>query len=269
MATIDSISIAGIQSLPLPETRPLVHIDVSYNGKVYNWLVYLPPDNDLNTFLGLDSTKVLIQADIDAKELEWTNLNPKTRTVINPEDGTTTEVPILYSEIVTPDLLDYVALRRNSYPSLADQLGAIWKGSNDPEYARIASDIQAVKLTYEPILRPPVTGLDIDKERDRRRFSPMSVTLPKAGTFSVNMDVTSQANIQALTTIGMYLAQNAPSQITTFRDYKNIEHSLEPLELISMGLQVAGFIQTLYKKSWALKAMAALPIDYFADSYWT
>ena len=108
----------------------------------------------------------------------------------------------------------------------------------------------------------------IDAERARRRLLPLSVTVP-SGTFSVNMDDTAQANIQGLSTVGLYLKQVAPTQTTVFRDFANVSHDLTPDDLIALGMSVAAHVQALYVASWALKAMSPIPDDFAADSHWS
>jgi hypothetical protein len=262
MTTIDKIDLTGLATPPLPETRALAHLDVHYNNNVYKWLLYIPLGNDWQTYI--DNSFSVIQAQIDAKELAWTNLSPKTRTT---EDGIVVDID--KSEIVFPDQLDYVALRRASYPAIGDQLDAILKGTNDPNYQILMDKISSIKTTYQPVIPNPVSGDDVDNERDRRRYLQYTVTLQNAGKITVNMDAISQSNIQALTTIGLYLASAAPTKTTVFRDYSNNTFNLTPSELISMGLQVAGYIQAMYVKSWALKAMSTIPTNYTQDSYWT
>lgn len=124
-------------------------------------------------------------------------------------------------------------------------------------------------FTVAPYAPPAPTSADVDAERDRRRYLQISVTTSPTGTFPIDMDATSQLNIQGLVTAGLYLANAAPSQVTVFRDANNTNHNLLPSELIAMGLGVQAYIGNLYAKSWALKAMSPIPADFAADSYWT
>ena len=143
MASI--ISLDGLSS-PDGESRALAHLTVEYNGNTYQWKYFIPPDSgDLGVFL--ENSKPTIEAQIDAKELAWTNLDPKTRT-ISVLPGEEIVVDIQKEEIVQPDIPDYYALRRSAYPSLSDQIDAFWKGPEDPDYIAMQAKVAAVKLQY-------------------------------------------------------------------------------------------------------------------------
>jgi alkanesulfonate monooxygenase SsuD/methylene tetrahydromethanopterin reductase-like flavin-dependent oxidoreductase (luciferase family) len=114
---------------------------------------------------------------------------------------------------------------------------------------------------------PAPTGADVDAERERRIGLPLTVTL-SVGSIPINMDDKAQRNLQGLATVGQYLTATGSSQTTTFRDYDNTDHDLTPADLVSMGLQVAAHVQSIYAKSWALKAMNPIPADYADDKYW-
>jgi hypothetical protein len=140
-----TISLDGISS-PDGETRALAHLTVEYNGNTYQWKYFIPPDSgDLGVFL--ENSKPIIEAQIDAKELAWTNLDPKTRT-ISVLSGEEIVVDIQKEEIVQPDIPDYYALRRSAYPSLSDQIDAFWKGPEHPDYIAMQAKVAAVKAQY-------------------------------------------------------------------------------------------------------------------------
>lgn len=145
-----SISLEGIQSfngytVP-PEERALAHIKVTVDGQTYDWQIFIPKDTT-NVDAFLQSQFASVQADIRAKELAWTNLNPKTRTIEGPKNETI-EVPIEKSEIVRPDIPDYSAKRRMEYPSIYDQLDALWKGPGSQDYQNVKSAIDSIKAKY-------------------------------------------------------------------------------------------------------------------------
>jgi len=140
-----TISLDGLSS-PDGETRALAHLTVEYNGNTYQWKFFIPPDSgDLGTFI--ENSKSTIESQIDAKESAWENLNPKTRTISDPL-GEDVVVDIQKEEIVRPDIPDYYALRRNAYPPLAEQIGAFWKGPQDPDYIAMQAKVLAVKSQY-------------------------------------------------------------------------------------------------------------------------
>jgi hypothetical protein len=144
-----SISLEGIASNIEGEERGLAYLNVEHNGQTYAWQIFVPPNSDLADYLA--SKEASIYADIDAKEAAWAALTPKTRVIANPmyDDSVTIDpitVDIDKSEIVRPDIPDYYAKRRAEYPSLAEQLGAMWKGGD--AVAEMAAKIEAVKAKY-------------------------------------------------------------------------------------------------------------------------
>jgi hypothetical protein len=139
-----SISLEGLMSPGGDETRALALLKVDHNGLTYDWQAFVPPNTDLTTFITQSETA--IKAQIDAKEAAWAALTPKTREVTDPITGETTTVPIEKSEIVRPDIPDYYAKRRAEYPSLGDQLDALWKGGD--AQTNMQAQIAAVKAKY-------------------------------------------------------------------------------------------------------------------------
>ena len=89
-----------------------------------------------------------------------------------------------------------------------------------------------------------------------------------AKVFRINMDEKSQRNIQGLATVGINMALGGITTTVAFRDYDNVMQDLTAEDLRNMGLQAAARIQTVYAKSWALKAMTPIPGDYTDDVYW-
>lgn len=145
------ISLEGLQSfnanITPPEERALAHIKVEVDGQSYDWQIFVPKDiTNLDVFL--QSQFAGIQQDIRAKETQWTNLDPKTRTVPDPMTGQDITVDIQKSEIVRPDIPDYSALRRSEYPSIYDQLDALWKGTTSPDYIAMKNTINNIKNKY-------------------------------------------------------------------------------------------------------------------------
>lgn len=143
------ITLEGLRSVGGNEDRALADIKVEYNSLVYNWQIYIPRNTgNLATFL--ESSKPNIELDIDNKEAIWAALDPKTREIPDPFGTGTITVDILKEEIVKADVPDYVAIRRNNYPPIGEQLDAIWKGPLSSDYNDIEDEILTVKDTYEP-----------------------------------------------------------------------------------------------------------------------
>lgn len=144
---IQKIEMKGIYNPPAPETRVLLLLDVYYNKQVYDWQIFAPLETtDWATFL--NENKLKIQTQIDNKELEWQNLDPKTRIIEDASSGEQTSIPIDKSEIVRADIPDYYAKRRSEYPAIGDQLDALWKGVDSPEFVAVMDKIQQVKQKY-------------------------------------------------------------------------------------------------------------------------
>ena len=142
-----TISLVGLASNLPDENRALAYIEVIHNDVKYDWQIFIPPNtDDINEFLQISQESIL--SDIYSKELIWAALNPKTKTIDDPMTGDPIEVPISKEEIVKPYIPDYYALRRNEYPSLGDQLDAVWKGSDSQAFADMQAKIAAVKAKY-------------------------------------------------------------------------------------------------------------------------
>lgn len=139
-----SISLEGLMSPGGEETRNLAMVKVEHNGQTYDWQIFIPADANLSEYVA--NAEATVKAQIDAKEAEWTALDPKTRDIEDPLTGQTTTVDIEKSEIVRPDIPDYYAKRRAEYPSIGDQLDAFWKGGDDA--TAMLAKIQAVKDKY-------------------------------------------------------------------------------------------------------------------------
>lgn len=139
-----TVALTGLATVGGEETRALAMVDVNYNNKVYNWQIFVPAGVDLSSFI--TGSEARLKAEIDAKEAQWTALDPKTRQVTDPITGETKIEPIPKEEIVRPDIPDYYAKRRAEYPAVGDQLGAQWKGGQ--EAADMQAKIQAVKNKY-------------------------------------------------------------------------------------------------------------------------
>lgn len=140
------IVLLGVESLGEPETRALLHLEVTVDDRVYSWQVFYPLSaTTYDEYLASISSQ--IYADIANKEAAWEALTPKTRLVEEFGEGMR-EIPITKDEIVRPDIPDYYAKRRAAYPSIGDQLDAFWKGPDSPAYTEMLARIQAVKLQY-------------------------------------------------------------------------------------------------------------------------
>jgi hypothetical protein len=139
-----SMSLEGLTTVGGDETRALTMLKVIHNGQTYDWQRFIPPEMELQAFLETQVSSV--KAEIDAKEAEWAALTPKTREVEDPITGETITVPIEKSEIVRPEIPDYYAKRRAAYPTLGEQMDALWKGGEAAEV--LHQKVLAVKSQY-------------------------------------------------------------------------------------------------------------------------
>jgi hypothetical protein len=138
-----TVSLEGLASNIEGEERALAYIKVEHNGQTYDWQMFVPANTALDAYMAASSAR--IGAEIDAKEAEWV-VAPKTREIEDPMTGEKTTMPIDKSEIVRPDIPDYYAKRRAEYPSLAEQMGAMWKGGDAA--TEMAAKVQAIKDKY-------------------------------------------------------------------------------------------------------------------------
>lgn len=144
---MSEVILVGLASNIDGEERALAHLEVQHNNNVYKWQVFVPSNVvDLNTFI--QDSKQSILNSIDTKEQLWANLSPKTRTAYDSITGEPIQVEIQKDEVVKPDIPDYYALRRKEYPSLGDQLDAIWKGADSSAFASMIAKIAEVKAKY-------------------------------------------------------------------------------------------------------------------------
>lgn len=139
-----SVSLKGLQSGDSTEERAIALLEVVHNNQTYDWILYIPQNVNLSEYI--ESKTQDIYNDIDKKELEWQNLSPKTKEIVSPESNEVIVVNIEKSEVVKPDFPDYYAKRKKEYPSLGDQLDALWKGGD--AVTNMLNKINEVKNRY-------------------------------------------------------------------------------------------------------------------------
>jgi hypothetical protein len=142
------ISIESLATPGPPEERLFANLVVDLNGETYKWATFIPISylNRYDEYI--ETIKDKIEQQILAKEVEWQALEPKTRVIPSPLGGEDMVVNIQKEEIVRPNIPDYYSLRRNEYPSLGDQIDAMWKGTSSPEYLALQQKIQEIKNKY-------------------------------------------------------------------------------------------------------------------------
>ena len=123
--------------------------------------------------------------------------------------------------------------------------------------------------TFTPPAPVAATSEEINAERDRRIAAGMAVTV-SVGTFNVQTDPKSREIIAGLSQVGLIRNVSSDTTTTAFRDADNIERTLTPADLVSMGMQVAAMVDSVYKASWTIKARNDLAtIDITDDQYWS
>lgn len=153
-------------------------------------------------------------------------------------------------------------------------------GSGEVDVGRVTTIDTAESLS--DVLRqyglrvPKPTRDDVSRERDRRIALGCTV-ITTAGNIRVQTrDETDFRNINGLVSRGLVLKlqESSPSPpkdavLTPFRDAEDNVHQFDSTTLISLGFQVAQCVQTIYDRSWTLKAMDPIPIDFDSDKYWS
>lgn len=130
--TIDSIEFTGITNLP-DDDRALLFVKVQYRSNIYNWRVYASTETpSWGEFLNSANTQSFIMNEIDDVEARWSVLDPQP-----PHD-----------DYVVPETEDYWIKRKKAYPSITDQIGAIYRGANSADYITMQQTIAAVKAKY-------------------------------------------------------------------------------------------------------------------------
>jgi hypothetical protein len=130
------------------DKRPLLYLEVNYNGTEYQWQTFGIPDTNLTETI--ESKKELIFAEIQFKLDKWETLEPKTKIIEEFDENTgdivQLEVPLLKEEVVRPEVPDYYHLRSTVYPSIGEQLGALYKGTDSSDYIEMQQKIEQVKI---------------------------------------------------------------------------------------------------------------------------
>jgi hypothetical protein len=122
------LEIKGIVSNLLNDERLKVIVGVPIADANYDWFVLVPPEQDWQAYVA--ENEAVIIADVTAKIAEW--------------ETTDKETPL--ADYVQPEYPDYWAHRKNEYPSIGQQLDALWKGGQ--EASAMKATVQSVKDKY-------------------------------------------------------------------------------------------------------------------------
>jgi hypothetical protein len=122
--------------------------------------------------------------------------------------------------------------------------------------------------TYEDVV---VAAEEVNAERDRRIALGMLVqpTGVAAPFVMQTRDPEDFRNINGLSTAAIVLKGLDPARVISVRDAADVQHDLTLDQVIELGLQVQAGVSAIYEKSWTLKAMEPIPLDYADNAYWT
>lgn len=130
------------------------------------------------------------------------------------------------------------------------------------DWSQMVTAEQRAAEAYELVRRA------VDGERERRIALPLTVTVAGLGRFPIDMDGTSQRNLNGLASAAILRTMQGDVTLITFRDADNVDQVMTPPQVLQMGMQVAARIDAIYKASWAIKALDPIPADFGEDSYW-
>ena len=142
---MNTIILTAISPSGMVDDRTKLILSVEHESEQLEWVLRVPPSFTGTFQEYIDQNTAAVHADIAAKLQQWEDLDPKTKIVEDLMGGTTT-VPIAREEIVCPTYPDYYVLRAIDYPTLSEQLDAIWKGGAAAE--AMAETIAAIKNQY-------------------------------------------------------------------------------------------------------------------------
>lgn len=142
----NKIILKGIKPY-LNDERALAILDVYYSGSLYQWERFIPHNKSLDEFVTESSSS--IYTEIQQKLDDWETLDPKTKLVKDYNEETNNfdliEIPINFEEIVKAEIPDYYHKRKLEYPSIGDQLDALWKGLDSEEFSQMKQLIEQIK----------------------------------------------------------------------------------------------------------------------------
>lgn len=122
---------------------------------------------------------------------------------------------------------------------------------------------------YVPPPPTPPTGMDVDRERDRRVMEGIAVTLAGYGQVILQGRDIDMRNLHGLATAAqLRIASGAGGVVTPFRDKANVIHQLTQPQILDLWSQGAAFVSAVFQSAWALKDGGPIPADFADDGYW-
>lgn len=139
------IAVTGISDGNKDDDRLVVFLKVTHLEKEYDWFIRIPPNTlDWREYVNLQESAIL--ADIEKKEQEWELVKDTVKYETESLTGQQFEVRPTRDDIVRPTYPDYYILRKQEYPSLAEQMDAYWKGGDS--LAEMQDKILGIKQKY-------------------------------------------------------------------------------------------------------------------------
>lgn len=143
----------------------------------------------------------------------------------------------------------------------------------DLSYVQAADDVyggyafDGKKYTAPP--KPAPTSANVNTERARREQYGCVVTVVGAGSIALEGNDKAMRNLQGLAfSASLRAAQGDTTTITVFRDANNVNHSLVPMQIVSLWSKGAAYLSDVYQASWVIKALTPIPVDYASNARW-
>lgn len=114
----------------------------------------------------------------------------------------------------------------------------------------------------------PVTGQDVDRERDRRIALGAVVDIGGLAVPVQTRDERDFRNINGLAARALAAKVAQIDAVIQFRSADNTVYDMTPDHILALGEGVAAHVQAIYAAAWALKAMDRIPQDYADDARW-
>ncbi|PWV97700.1 uncharacterized protein DUF4376 [Hoeflea marina] len=140
--------------------------------------------------------------------------------------------------------------------------------SLDPIEDWILSETTATK-TYTVSAKPPPSGDDVNRERERRILTGTAVTIDGYGDVPLQGREEDRSNLSDLAfAASLRIGAGDVTTTSVFRDRDNVDHDLTPPQFIEMWSQASAYVSAIYAASWAIKAMAPIPLNFSDDANW-
>lgn len=116
-----------------------------------------------------------------------------------------------------------------------------------------------------------ITSEDVNEERRRRLDEGYVFTLTDYATpVALRGRQEDQSTLMGLfMEAQLRVGAGDTTSLTKFRDRDNVDHLLTPPQVIELWQLGASWMSMIYQRSWDLKDMAPIPLDYTDSLYWS